>query len=111
MDKNRNKNKNQDYIREAKEWHEHQYNPSNHTGGRIPPFLKSPRRLKWLGLVYIVCGIIALTIIIYLSVEFFDITDIIPFIISVILVTGIGAIYVLAGIRLIRKKNNQKRKK
>lgn len=48
------KKKDYDYIKELKEWQDHQYDPGYYLGGKISPYIKSPGNKKLLGLAFLI---------------------------------------------------------
>jgi len=63
------KKKGYDYLKDLKEWQDHQYDPGYYLGGRIPHYIKSPGNRKFLGVALLIPVIMTVTLFIVMFLK------------------------------------------
>lgn len=103
MDSN-NKNKDNDNIKKANEWMEHQYDPGHFLGGNVPPFYSNPAKPKRLAIFLLVFGFgIAIIYTIILLKVLITTGQVLGTVIFSSFVYGLCLIQIIGGIRTLSK--------
>ena len=99
----KNKSKKKDYIDEHKEWQDHQFDPGHYTGGNIPIWMNKPGNRKKLGSILLIMGLFYGSWTIYSIIQSTKAVQEKEQTISAIFTGFAALIFVLAGIKLIKK--------
>ncbi len=108
----------QDPIAAMEEWHDHQYTPGYYIGGRLPPYLLG-KRPNLFGCIPLAAGLSLVGIMLVATIAqsaqetgsvsgaVFDWTSLLVSVPASIISIGIIAVFILSGIKLLRKPSKK----